>query len=121
MRQPADIDGELLRLRPGKRDAVAQRVEETLVRDPAFSLDREPVHGRDLLGRAADAGERHMGPYAEGVAHGVAALSPAFVLTIASTLLNRRVAAGMQAPGKPPARAYPETRALPANPMTRAS
>ena len=70
--QPSDIDGQLLRFRPRQRDAVAQGVEEAVLGDPALSFDGQPVHGRDLLRRPADPSNRHVGPYAEGIAQCVA-------------------------------------------------
>ena len=55
VQQPADIDRELLRLRPGQQHAVVQRMQEPALRDPVLLLDEDAVHDRDLAGRAAEA------------------------------------------------------------------
>ena len=57
MHQPADIDGELLRLGAGQQGAVVQRLQEALLADPLLLLDDDAMHHRDLAGRAAE-GER---------------------------------------------------------------
>ena len=46
MHQPADISRELLRLRPGQKHAVVERVQKTIFRDPPFLLDEDLVHHR---------------------------------------------------------------------------
>ena len=52
--QPADVDGELLRLGAGQQHAVVERVQEALLAEPAPALDQLAVHDRDLPGRAAE-------------------------------------------------------------------
>jgi hypothetical protein len=51
--QPADVGGELLRLRPRKQGAVAEREQEPVLADPAVLVDESPLHDRDLAGRSA--------------------------------------------------------------------
>src|SRR3546814_3977176 len=53
--QPADIGGELLRLGAGKQHAIVERVEESFLTNPAFFVDQDAVHHRDLPGGAAEA------------------------------------------------------------------
>ena len=53
--QPADVDGELLRLGAGQQHAIVERVKEPLLADPSPLLDQHAVHHRDLAGRAAEA------------------------------------------------------------------
>ncbi len=60
--QPADIDGKLLRLRPRQQHAVVERMQETLLADPAPLLDQLLVHQRDLAGRAAKAQQADLEP-----------------------------------------------------------
>ena len=50
--QPADIGGELLRLRAGQQHAEIEGVQEARLGDPLPLLDQHPVHERDLPGRA---------------------------------------------------------------------
>ena len=52
--QPADVDGELLRLGAGQQHAVVERVQEPLLADPAAPLDQLAVHDRDLACRPAE-------------------------------------------------------------------
>ena len=52
--QPADIGGELLRLRPRQQRAEVQGVQEAVFGDPAPLLDEDAVHHRDLPGRPAE-------------------------------------------------------------------
>jgi len=60
--QPADVDGELLGLRAGQQRAVAQRVQEPLLPDPALLLHQDALHHRDLPGRAAEGLQRDREP-----------------------------------------------------------
>ena len=53
--EPADIDGELLRLRPRQKMAVVQRVQKARFGNPAPFLDDDAMHDRDLAGRPAEA------------------------------------------------------------------
>jgi hypothetical protein len=54
VQQPADIGRELLRLRPRQQHAVIERVKKTLLADPAFLVDQDAVHHRDLPGGSAE-------------------------------------------------------------------
>ena len=53
--QPADIDGELLRLGPRQKMAVVQRMQKARFGNPAPFFDDDAMHDRDLSGRAAEA------------------------------------------------------------------
>ena len=66
--QPADIDGELLRLRPRQQHAVVERMQEPGFRDPAAFLDQDAMHHRDLPRRSAEAQQRDPRPYADRLA-----------------------------------------------------
>ena len=55
MGEPADVNGELLRLGAGKQHAVVEGVEEPGFADPALLLDQDAMHHRDLAGGAAEA------------------------------------------------------------------
>ena len=55
VQQPADIDGELLRLRSRQERAIIERMEEPRLADPALFLDDDAVHDGDLASRAAEA------------------------------------------------------------------
>ena len=70
VQQPADIGGELLRLRAGQQHAVVERVQEAALGDPALLLDQDAVHDRDLAGRPAEAQERDAQPDAERLGEG---------------------------------------------------
>jgi hypothetical protein len=63
--EPADVDGELLRLGPGQQHAVVQGVQKPLFTDPAFLLDQLGVHDGDLPGRAAKTDETELEPVPE--------------------------------------------------------
>ena len=67
VQEPADVDGELLRLRAGQQHAVVQRVEEPGVADPPAALDELVVHDRDLPGRPTEVDEAELGPEARGL------------------------------------------------------
>ena len=60
--QPAEIDGELLRLWARKQHAEIERVEKPLLADPFQFLDEKPVHHRDLPGRATKAKQADLQP-----------------------------------------------------------
>ena len=55
VQQPADIDGELLRLRPRQQHAVVERVQEPRSPIQRFSSTRMRCITRDLPGRPAEA------------------------------------------------------------------
>ncbi len=54
MQQPADIGRELLRLRPWRQHAEAERMQEARLVDPLLLVDQNAVHRGDLSGRAAE-------------------------------------------------------------------
>ena len=62
VQQPADVDGELLRLRARQQHAVVERVQEPRLADPALLLDQDAVHHRDLPGGAAERESRDPRP-----------------------------------------------------------
>src|SRR5438132_7227682 len=62
MELPADIDGELLRLRTGQEHAEVERPKEQAVRYPAFVLHQRAVHDGDLPGRPAEVDEAELQP-----------------------------------------------------------
>jgi hypothetical protein len=66
--QPADVDGELLRLGAREEHAVVEGVEEALLADPALLLHQRPVHDGDLPRRPAKGEERHLRPDPDGLA-----------------------------------------------------
>jgi len=66
VKQPADVDGELLRLRAWQQHAVVQRMQEPVLADPALFLDENAVHDCDLSGRAAERKRRHARPDTHG-------------------------------------------------------
>ncbi len=68
--QPADVDGELDRLRPRQQHAVVERVQVAVLGNPAAALDQFLVHHRNLPGRAAEADEAELEPVFEGFAEG---------------------------------------------------
>ena len=59
MHEPADINGELLRLGTGQKHAVIEGVQKPALPDPAFLVDDDPVHDCDLSRGAAEAQGRH--------------------------------------------------------------
>ena len=65
--QPADVGGQLLRLRPRQQHAVVERVQVAVFRDPAPALDQLLMHHRDLPGRAAEADETQLEPILESL------------------------------------------------------
>ena len=70
VQQPPDVDCELLRLRSRQQHAVVQGVKKPGVSDPAYLLDQDSVHHRDLPRRAAEAQRRDLDPHPEGLAEG---------------------------------------------------
>ena len=68
MHEPADIDGELLRLRSWQKMAVVQRVQEARFGNPSPLLDDDAVHDRDLSGRPAEAEQGDAQPDLERLA-----------------------------------------------------
>ena len=67
VQQPADIDRQLLRLRPRQQHAVVERVQEAVLADPALFLDQNSVHHGDLAGRPAEAQRGDAKPDPHGV------------------------------------------------------
>ena len=68
VQQPAEIDGELLRLRSRQQHAVVERVQEARLVDPALLVDDDPVHQRDLAGGPAEAEQADLQPRPERLA-----------------------------------------------------
>src|SRR5207253_9289592 len=64
--EPADVDGELLRLRSRKEHAEIQRVQKARLADPFFLFDQLALHNRDLAGRSAERNESELQPKPEG-------------------------------------------------------
>ena len=62
VQQPAEVDRELLRLRPRQQHAEVERVQEPRLADPALLVDEDAVHHRDLPGRAAEGQRRDPQP-----------------------------------------------------------
>ena len=56
--QPADVDGELLGLRPGEQHAVVEGVQEPPLTDPPLLVDQGALHDGDLAGRSAEGLQR---------------------------------------------------------------
>ena len=75
--QPADVDGELLRLGAGQQGAVVQRLQETLLADPLLLLDDDAMHHGDLAGRSAEGECRDTGPHFHGFGEGDAVVGTA--------------------------------------------
>ena len=67
VQQPADVGGELLRLRPGQQHAVVERVQEPLLADPALFLHQLAVHDGDLPRRPAKTDETQLEPETQGL------------------------------------------------------
>jgi hypothetical protein len=68
--QPAEVDGELVRLGSRQQHAVVERVQEPRLADPALLLDEDAVHHRDLPGGTAEAERRDLRPDPDGLAEG---------------------------------------------------
>ena len=68
MHQPADVSGELLRLRARQHHAVIERVQKTLLGNPALLLNQFAVHDRNLPRRSAKTDETQLKPEAQCVA-----------------------------------------------------
>ena len=62
VKQPSDIDRELLRLRAGQQHAEIQRMQKPVLADPFLLLDQNPVHDGNLPGRPPEAQRRDLGP-----------------------------------------------------------
>jgi len=60
--QPANVNGELLSLGPGKEHAIIQRVQEPLVRQPPALVHKLAMHDRDLAGRPPKRNEAQLQP-----------------------------------------------------------
>ena len=80
VQQPADIGGELLRLRARQQHAVVQRMQKTAFRNPVLLLDQDAVHHRDLPRGAAEAQQRHPQPDPESLAKADAVAGISFVV-----------------------------------------
>ncbi len=65
MHEPADVRGQLLRLRARQHHAEIQRMQEALFRDPALSFDEFLMHERNLARRTAEAHEAEPQPVQE--------------------------------------------------------
>ena len=65
--EPADIGGELLRLRPRQQGAEPEPVQEAPLRDPAPLVHQDAVHHGDLPGRPAEGERRHPQPDWDGL------------------------------------------------------
>ena len=76
--QPADVDRQLLGLGAGQQHAVVERVQKTPLADPAFLVDQDAVHDRDLPGGPAETQRRDPGPGADGCGKGDAVSGKAF-------------------------------------------
>jgi hypothetical protein len=63
--QPADVGGQLLRLRPRQDHGVVKRMQETVLGYPAALLHQFLVHHADLPGGAAEADKTEFQPVAE--------------------------------------------------------
>ena len=70
MHQPADIDRKLRGFRPRQQHAVVQRMQKSLLGNPASSFDQFGVHQRDLSGRSAKADAAQFDPVPEGFFEG---------------------------------------------------
>jgi hypothetical protein len=55
MHEPANIGSELLSFRARQYHTEIERVQETLLRDPALSLNQVTMHDGDLASRPAKA------------------------------------------------------------------
>ena len=60
--EPADVDGELDRLRPRQHHAVIERVQEAVLGDPARVSRPALVHHRNQPGRSAEADKTKLEP-----------------------------------------------------------
>ena len=67
MHQPADIDSELLGLRPRQQHAVVEGVQKSLLAKPFVLFDKNAMHHGDLAGRPAEAQEADPSPYSRGL------------------------------------------------------
>ncbi len=60
--QPADVGRQLLGLGPGQHHGVVQRMQETVLADPAPAFHQFGMHHGDLAGRTAEADEAELEP-----------------------------------------------------------
>src|SRR5262245_37649421 len=67
MQEPADVDRELLGLRPRQQHAVVQGMQKSLFAKPAAPIDQFAVHNRDLTSRAAERDEAELDPKPKGL------------------------------------------------------
>lgn len=67
MHQPANVGGQLLSLGPREHHAVVERMQKTVLRDPAAPLNQFLVHERDLPSGAAEADAAQLEPEAESL------------------------------------------------------
>ena len=87
MHEPAEIGGELHRLRARQQHAEVERVQEPRLADPAAAVHHLAVHQRDLRRRAAEGEAADPGPDPQRLAlrwHGAHAGLPAGQLCVSS-------------------------------------
>ncbi len=70
MHEPADISGELLRLGTRQQHAIIEGMQKARLGNPAFLIDQDAVHHRDLSGRATEAEQCDAQPDAERLVQG---------------------------------------------------
>jgi hypothetical protein len=75
MKPPADIGGQLLRLRPGQQGAEVERIEKRALVEPTPLIHDEAMEEGDLPCRPAEGEEGDLGPQpgrlAEADGHGI--------------------------------------------------
>ena len=67
VQQPTGIGRKLLRFRTRKQHGVIQCMQKPGFADPAFFVDENPVHQRNLTGRAAKAEQADFQPDAKRI------------------------------------------------------
>jgi hypothetical protein len=70
VQEPADVSGELLRLRSRQQHAVVECVQKSVLAHPAFFLYENTVHHRDLPGGSAERLQGDPHPHPESLAVG---------------------------------------------------
>ncbi len=65
VKQPSDVDGQLLGLRPGQKHAVVKGIQETLGAHPFSSFNQLLLHDSNLTCRASEADEAELQPKAQ--------------------------------------------------------
>ena len=65
VQRPADVCGELLRLRPGQQHAEIECMQKSRLIDPLFLVDQHAVHHGDLPGRPAEIDAAELEPQPE--------------------------------------------------------